>query len=91
MHMNVDDTLSARREWDVEPSSQPDKRKREHQQAPWEDRNGRVRESKGNHGVKPGVNILSSRFHNYTPLNAPVEQVFLHIKDILSIKWPEGI
>ena len=29
------------------------------------------------------------RSQNYTPLNAPLDQVLMQIKDDLSLKWPE--
>ena len=31
----------------------------------------------------------SARNHNYTPLNAPLDQVLMQIKDDPSLKWPE--
>ena len=31
----------------------------------------------------------SGRSQNYTPLNAPLDQVLMHIKDDPSLKWPE--
>lgn len=89
-HMNAEDTLSTKRKRDVRLSSQSDKRKREQQQTP-QDRGGRGRESDINRRIQSRVNLPLNRFQNYIPLNAPVEQVFVHIKDDQSIKWPERI
>lgn len=90
-HMNAKDTLKSRRERDAEPNSLPDKRKREQRQTPREGRGGWIGEGNDNHGTRPRVNLPPSKFHNYTPLNAPVEQVFLPIRYDSSIKWPERI
>lgn len=50
-----------------------------------------MKEGDDNHEIRPWVNLPPSRFQNYTPLNAPMEQVFVYIRDDLSIKWPERI
>ena len=38
-------------------------------------------------GKKAGSS--SGRYSNYTPLNAPLDQVWMQIKDDPSLKWPE--
>ena len=35
------------------------------------------------------VGSSSGRYSNYTSLNTPLDQVLMHIKDDLSLKWPE--
>ena len=49
---------------------------------------GRVEEKKDRDNKKVG---LSARNQQYTPLNAPFEQVLMQIKDDPSLKWPEKI
>lgn len=56
-HMNFEDTLNDRREWDTGPNSQPDKRKMEQQPTPREDKGNRVRVGSNNYGAKPRVNL----------------------------------
>lgn len=65
--------------------------KAQQQPTPREDRRGQGREGDVNRRVQPRVNLPPSRFQKYTPLNAPMEQVFVHIKNDLSIKWPKRI
>ena len=47
---------------------------------------GRVEEKKDRDNKKVGP---SARNQQYTPLNAPLEQVLMQIKDDPSLKWPE--
>ena len=47
---------------------------------------GRTEERKDRDNKKPGS---STRNQQYTPLNVPLEQVFMQIKDDPSLKWPE--
>ena len=47
---------------------------------------GRVEEKKDRDNKKAG---LSARNQQYTPLNTPLEQVLMQIKDDPSLKWPE--
>ena len=47
---------------------------------------GRVEEKKDRDNKKAGP---STRNQQYTPLNAPLEQVLMQIKDDPSLKWPE--
>lgn len=89
--MNAEDTLNTRREQDDGSNPYHDKRKKEPQQAPREERGPQARESGDIHRTRPLVNLPPSKFQNYTPLNAPVEKVFVHIRDDRSIKWPERI
>ena len=47
---------------------------------------GRMEERKDRDNKKPGS---SARNQQYTPLNMPLEQVLMQIKDDPSSKWPE--
>ena len=47
---------------------------------------GRTEDKKYRDNKKPGP---SARNHNYTPLNAPLDQVLMQIKDDPSLKWPK--
>ena len=47
---------------------------------------GRTEERKDRDNKKPGS---STRNQQYTPLNMPLEQVLMQIKDDPSLKWPE--
>ena len=47
---------------------------------------GRVEEKKDRDNKKIGP---SARNQQYTPLNVPLEQVLMQIKDNPSLKWPE--
>ena len=47
---------------------------------------GRAEEKKDRDNKKAGQ---SARNQQYTPLNAPLEQVLMQIKDDPSLKWPE--
>ena len=47
---------------------------------------GRMEERKDRDNKKPGS---SARNQQYTPLNMPLEQVLMQIKDDPSLKWPE--
>ena len=49
---------------------------------------GRVEEKKDQDNKKAGP---SAQNQQYTPLNAPLEQVLMQIKDDPSLKWPEKI
>lgn len=50
-HMNVEDMLNVKRERDTGSNLQLDKRKREQQSAPQEDKGSQVRESNSNRGI----------------------------------------
>ena len=47
----------------------------------------RTREKKDQDNRKTGSSL--GRSQNYTPLNAPLDQVLMKIKDDPSLKWPE--
>ena len=47
---------------------------------------GRTEERKDRDNKKPG---LLAQNQQYTPLNVPLEQVLMQIKDDPSLKWPE--
>ena len=47
---------------------------------------GRTEERKGRDNKKPGSSAWTQQ---YTPLNMPLEQVLMQIKDDPSLKWPE--
>lgn len=72
-HMNAEDILNARRERDVGSNPQHDKRKRKPQQGSREERGARARDGGIIHGTRPRAHLPPSKFHNYTPLNAPME------------------
>ena len=49
----------------------------------------KVREKRDHDSKKTGLS--SGRCSNYTPLNIPLDQVLMQIKDDPSLKWPERI
>ena len=81
--MNAEDMIIAKRrkrseKVDANPSCHPE-------QGP-HPKKGRTEERKDRDGKKLGSSI---RNQQYTPLNIPLEQVLMQIKDDPSLKWPE--
>ena len=81
--MNVEDAIIAKKRKRSErmegnPSHQSD-------QGP-HPKKGRTEERKDRDNKKPGP---SARNQQCTPLNVPLEQVLMQIKDDPSLKWPE--
>ena len=81
--MNAEDAIIAKKRKRSErmegnPSRQSDQGPRP--------KKGRMEERKDRDNKKPGP---SARNQQYTPLNVPLEQVLMQIKDDPSLKWPE--
>ena len=81
--MNAEDEIIAKKRKrseriDVNPSCHPEQSTRP--------KKGRTEERRDRDSKKPGP---SARSQQYTPLNAPLEQVLMQIKDDPSLKWPE--
>ena len=81
--MNVEDAIIAKKRKRVERTEANLMRHAEQGPRP---KQGRVEEKKDRDNKKAGP---SAQNQQYTPLNAPLEQVLMQIKDDPSLKWPE--
>ena len=81
--MNAEDTIIAKKRKRVERMEANPARHSE--QGPRSTK-GRTEDKKDRDNRKTGP---PTRNQNYTPLNAPLDQVLMQIKDNPSLKWPE--
>ena len=81
--MNAEDVIIAKKRKRAERTEANPMRHAEQGLRP---KKGRVEEKKDRDNKKAGP---SARNQQYTPLNAPLEQVLMQIKDDPSLKWPE--
>ena len=81
--MNAEDAIIAKKRKRAERTEANPMRHAEQGPRP---KKGRVEEKKDRDNKKAGP---SARNQQYTPLNVPLEQVLMQIKDDPSLKWPE--
>ena len=81
--MNAEDAIIAKKRKRAERTEANSMRHVEQGPRP---KKGRMEEKKDRDNKKAGP---SARNQQYTPLNAPLEQVLMQIKDDPSLKWPE--
>ena len=81
--MNAEDAIIAKKRKRVERTEAHPARHSEQGPRP---KKGRTEDKKERDNRKTGP---SRRSQNYTPLNAPLDQVLMQIKDDPSLKWPE--
>ena len=81
--MNAEDAIIAKKRKRSERIEGNPSRQSEQDPRP---KKGRTKERKDRDTKKSGP---SSRNQQYTPLNVPLEQVLMQIKDDPSLKWPE--
>ena len=83
--MNAEDTIIAKKRKRAERMEANPTRHSEQGPRP---KKGRTENEKDQDNKKAGP---STRSQQYTPLNMPLEQVLMQIKDDPSLKWPEKI
>ena len=81
--MNAEDAIIAKKRKRAERMEVHPARHSEHGPRP---KKGRTEDKKERDNRKTSP---SGRNQNYTPLNAPLDQVLMQIKDDPSLKWPE--
>ena len=81
--MNAEDTIIAKKRKRSERIKANPNR---HSEQGFRPKKGQTKEKKDRDNKKPGS---SARNQQYTPLNTPLEQVLMQIKDDPSLKWPE--
>ena len=81
--MNAEDAIIAKKRKRAERIEENSSRHVEQGPHP---KKGQVEEKKDRDNKKAGP---SARNQQYTPLNTPLKQVLMQIKDDLSLKWPE--
>ena len=81
--MNAEDAIIAKKR---KRSERMDANPSRHHEQGTRPKKGRTEERRDRESKKPG---LSVRNQQYTPLNAPLEQVLMQIKDVPSLKWLE--
>ena len=82
--INAEDTIIAKKRKRAERIEAHPTRHSEQGPRP---KKGRTEDKKDLDNRKMGLS--SGRSQNYTPLNAPLDQVLMQIKDDLSLQWPE--
>ena len=82
--VNVEDTIIAKRKKKVERADVEYSRYLEQGSRPKKAKIGEKRERDGKK-----VGLSSGQSSNYKPLNAPLDQVLMQIKDDSSLKWPK--
>jgi len=81
--MNAEDAIIAKKR---KRSERMDANPSHHHEQGTRPKKGRTDERRDRESKKPGPPL---RNQQYTPLNAPLEQVLMQIKDDPSLKWPE--
>ncbi|XP_030941943.1 uncharacterized protein LOC115966962 [Quercus lobata] len=81
--MNAEDAIIAKKR---KRSERMDANPSRHHEQGTRPKKGRTEERRDRESKKPGPSV---RNQQYTPLNAPLEQVLMQIKDDHFLKWPE--
>ena len=81
--MNAEDTIIAKK---IKRAERMEANPVQHSKQGPHPKKGQTEDKKNRDNRKTGP---PARNQNYTPLNAPLDQVLMQIKDDLSLKWPE--
>ena len=81
--MNAEDTIIAKK---IKRAERMEANPVQHSEQGPHPKKGRTEDKKNRDNRKTGP---PARNQNYTPLNVPLDQVLMQIKDDLSLKWPE--
>ncbi|XP_059638805.1 uncharacterized protein LOC132281084 [Cornus florida] len=87
-HMNVDDTMSARKRKEGKDRKTDKKRS---QPGAKDEKETKFKKSLINQSERTSRYKSSDKYNNYTPLNMLIDQVLMQIQDDPSLKWPSKL